>query len=66
MPVEEGSREASEEERVGVNLSRDKVGGSPQFDPDEVPDLDIQTPFIDHYDCPTPRGAVLRRTLENR
>ena len=43
MPVEEVSREVSEEERVAVNQNRDKVVGSPDFDPDEVPDLDLQS-----------------------
>jgi hypothetical protein len=66
VPVEEVSREVSEEERVAVNLSRDKVVGSPDFDPDEVPDLDLQRAVYDHYGHPTPRGAVLRRSLENR
>ena len=72
MPVEEVSHEASEEERVVVNLNRDKVVGSPEFDPDEVPDLDLQSAV--YYRAPfkittvvlPPRGAVLRRTLENR
>jgi hypothetical protein len=66
VPVEEVSREVSEEERVAVNLSRDKVVGSPDFDLDEVPDLDLQRAVYDHYGRPTPRGAVLRRSLENR
>jgi len=43
VPVEEVSHEASEEERVAVNLNRDKVVNSPDFDPDEVPDLDLQS-----------------------
>ena len=42
MTVEEVSRAVSEEERVTVNQSRDKVVSSPDFDPDEVPDLDLQ------------------------
>ena len=45
MSVEEVNREMSGEVRVAVNLSRDKVVGSPEFDLDEVPDLDIQAPF---------------------
>jgi len=41
--VEEASHAVSEEERVAVNLNRDKVVNSPDFDPDEVPDLDLQS-----------------------
>jgi hypothetical protein len=66
VPVEEVSHEVSEEERVAVNLSRDKVVGSPDFDPDEVPDHNLQRAVYDHYGRPTPRAAVLRRSLENR
>jgi hypothetical protein len=43
VPVEEVSHEASEEERVAVNLNRDKVVNSPDVDPDEVPDIDLQS-----------------------
>ena len=32
----------SEEQRVAANLNRDKVVGSSEFNPDEVPDLDLQ------------------------
>jgi hypothetical protein len=66
VPVEEVSHEASEEERVAVNLNRDKVVNSPDFDPDEVPDLDLQSTVKITTVVQPPRGAVLRRTLENR
>jgi hypothetical protein len=66
VPVEEVSREVSEEERVAVNQNRDKVVGSPDFDPDEVPDLDLQRAVTITTIVLPPRGAVLRRTLENR
>lgn len=56
MPVEEVSHEVSEEERVAVNLNRVKVVNSPDFDPDEVPDLDLQSAVYDHYGRPTPEG----------
>src|SRR5829696_5608129 len=35
VPFEEVSRSVSEEERVVVRQNRDKVLGSPEFDPDE-------------------------------
>ena len=59
MPVEEVSREVSEEERVAVNLSRDKVVGSPDFDPDEVQTLTYSAPFTITTVVLPPRGAVL-------
>ena len=46
----------SEEERVAVNLNRDKVENSPDFEPDEVPDLDLRSAVYDHYGRPTPEG----------
>ena len=41
VPVEEVSREVSEE-RVTINQDRDKVMNSPEFDPDELPEVDLQ------------------------
>jgi sporulation protein YlmC with PRC-barrel domain len=49
IPVEEVSRDVGEEERVTVNQSRDKVVGSPDFDPDEVPRADIQRAIYAYY-----------------
>ena len=42
VPVEEVSREVSEEERVTVNQNRAKVVGSPEFDPDEASKVNLQ------------------------
>ena len=49
VPVEEVSRDVSEEERVTVNQHRDKVMDSPSFDPDEVPPLDLQRAVRAYY-----------------
>ena len=48
IPVEEVSRDVGEE-RVTVNQSRDKVVGSPDFDPEEVPRVDIQRAIYAYY-----------------
>jgi hypothetical protein len=47
----------SEEERVRVNHDRDKVLDSPEFDPEEVPDLDLQRTIYDYYGRPIPEGS---------
>ncbi len=48
VPVEEVSREVSEE-RVTINQDRDKVIDSPEFDPDEVPEVDFQQAIYAYY-----------------
>jgi ferritin-like metal-binding protein YciE/sporulation protein YlmC with PRC-barrel domain len=49
VPVEEVSRDVGEEDRVIVNQSKDKVMGSPNFDPDQVPPLDLQRAVLAYY-----------------
>src|ERR687893_2830637 len=49
IPVEEFTRDASEEERVRVNHDRDMVLESPEFDSDVVPDMDLQRTVYDYY-----------------
>ena len=49
VPVEEVSREVSEEERVTVNWDREKVLDSPEFDPDEVPKADLRQAIYAYY-----------------
>jgi sporulation protein YlmC with PRC-barrel domain len=49
IPVEEFTRDASEEDRVRVNHDRDKVLGSPEFDPDVVPDINLQRSVYGYY-----------------
>src|ERR671932_2554467 len=49
IPVEEVSRDVSEEDRVTVNQSKDKVMGSPNVDPDQVPPLDLQRAVYAYY-----------------
>ena len=49
VPFEEVSRHVSEEERVIVNQSRDKVLDSPDFDPEEVPKVDLQRAVYAYY-----------------
>jgi sporulation protein YlmC with PRC-barrel domain len=49
VPVEEVSRDVSEEDRVTVNQSKDKVMRSPEFDPDVVPSLDLQRAVYAYY-----------------
>jgi sporulation protein YlmC with PRC-barrel domain len=48
FPVEEVSRDMGED-RVTVNQNRDKVVNSPDFDPDEVPNLDFQRAVRAYY-----------------
>jgi hypothetical protein len=50
VPVEELSREVSEEERVTVNQNRATVVGSPEFDPDEAPKVNLQRAVYAYYD----------------
>lgn len=52
IPVEEFTRDLSEEDRVRVNHDQDKVLDSPEFDPNEVPDLDFQRTIYDYYGRP--------------
>jgi sporulation protein YlmC with PRC-barrel domain len=54
VPVEEFTRDASEEDRVRVNHDRDMVLESPEFDPDVVPDMDLQRTAYDYYGRPYP------------
>ena len=49
IPVEEVSRDVSEGDRVIVNQSKDKVTSSPEFDPDEVPKVDVQRAVYAYY-----------------
>jgi len=49
VPFEEVSRHVEEEERVVVNRHRDKVLGSPDFDPDEMPEVDLQRAVYAYY-----------------
>ena len=49
VPFEEVSRHVGEEERVIVRQDRDKVLGSPDFDPDEVPEVDLQRAVYAYY-----------------
>jgi sporulation protein YlmC with PRC-barrel domain len=49
VPFEEVSRRVSEEERVIVNQNRDKVLGSPDFDPAEMPEVDFQRAVYAYY-----------------
>jgi sporulation protein YlmC with PRC-barrel domain len=57
IPVEEFTRDVSEEDRVTVNQDRDKVLGSPDFDPDKVPDLGFQRTIYDYYGRPVPQAS---------
>ncbi len=61
IPVEEVTRNVGEEDRVTVNHHRDKVLDSPDFDPDVVPDVDVQRTIYDYYDRPTPEGSSTTR-----
>jgi sporulation protein YlmC with PRC-barrel domain len=54
VPVEEFTRDASEEDRVRVNHDRDMVLESPEFDPDVVPEMDLQRTAYDYYGRPYP------------
>src|SRR5215210_3030861 len=58
VPVEEVTRNVSEEDRVTVNHNRETVLGSPDFDPDDtMPDLSFQRTVYSHYGRPTPEGS---------
>jgi hypothetical protein len=57
VPVEEVSREVSEEERVTVNQNRDKVVGSSELDPDEVPKVNLQRAVYAYYGYSPPEGT---------
>jgi sporulation protein YlmC with PRC-barrel domain len=48
IPVEEASREVGED-RVTVTQNRDKVVGSPGFDPDDIPEPDLQRAVRAYY-----------------
>jgi hypothetical protein len=48
VPVEEVSRDVCEE-RVTITQDRDKVINSPEFDPDEVPEIDFQQAIYAYY-----------------
>ena len=54
VPVEAVSRDMSEEDRVTVDHDRDKVIGSPDFDPDEVLKIDVQRAVYAYYGYPYP------------
>lgn len=54
VPVEAVSRDMSEEDRVTVDHDRDKVVGSPDFDPDEVLKIDVQRAVYAYYGYPYP------------
>jgi sporulation protein YlmC with PRC-barrel domain len=54
IPVEEFTRDASEEDRVRVNHDRDMILDSPEFVPDVVPDMDLQRTVYDYYGRPYP------------
>jgi sporulation protein YlmC with PRC-barrel domain len=49
VPFEEVNRHVGEEERVIVRQDRDKVLGSPDFDPDEMPEVDLQRAVYAYY-----------------
>jgi sporulation protein YlmC with PRC-barrel domain len=57
IPVEEVTRNVSEEDRVTVNHDRDKVLNSPDFDPGVMPDLSFQRTVYTHYGLPTPEDS---------
>src|SRR5215212_4448948 len=57
VPIEEVTRNVSEEDRVTVNHDRDKVLDSPDFDPDAMPDLGFQHTVYDYYGLPTPEES---------
>ena len=48
IPIEEVSRDI-DEDRVTVNQNRDKVVDSPDFDPDDVSNPDIQRALRAYY-----------------
>ena len=51
IPVEDVSRDVGAE-RVTVTQNRDKVMGSPDFEPDEVPKADVQRAVRAYYGWP--------------
>jgi len=51
IPVEDVSRDVGAE-RVTVTQNRDKVMGSPDFEPDEVPKPDVQRAVRAYYGLP--------------
>ena len=57
IPVEEVTRNVSEEDRVTVKRDRDKVLDSPDFDPATVPDLGFQKTVYDYYGLATPEES---------
>ncbi len=58
VPVEEVTRNVSEEDRVTINHGQDMILDSPDFDPNEsMPDLSFQRTVYGHYDRPTPEGS---------
>ena len=57
IPVEEVTRNVSEEDRVTVNHERDTVLDSPDFDPEVAPDLSFQRAVYAHYGRTTPEGS---------
>jgi sporulation protein YlmC with PRC-barrel domain len=59
IPVEEFTRDASEEDRVRVNHDQDKVLGSPEFDPDVVPDINLQRSVYSYYGRPYPEEGTV-------
>ncbi len=63
IPVEEVSLDAGEERAV-VNRERDTVLGSPEFDADEAPGLDLQRAVYAYYDLPYPEGSQLEEAVE--
>ena len=57
IPVEEVTRNVSEEDRVTVKHDRDEVLDSPDFEPATVPDLAFQKTVYDYYGLPTPEKS---------
>ncbi len=66
IPVEEFTRDVSEEKRVTVNHNRDKVLHSPNFDPEVVPKLDLQHAIYAYYGRPTPEGSTTTKTTREQ
>ncbi len=65
IPVEDVTRNVSEEDRVTVNHDRDKVLESLDFDPDVVPDVSFQRSVYGHYGRPFPEGSSTKTTREH-
>src|SRR5215210_1836905 len=66
IPVEEFTRNVSEEKRVRVDHNRDKVLDSPNFNPGIVPKLDLQHAIYAYYDRPTPEGSSTTKTTKEQ